>query len=219
MLEALTACAIVAAWRGGEGHIMTNMFDFLKGKCSVAVWALGGAYCDANSGACDVISILYTVVCADGDSVAWKCDGSWTRHWSEFVVGCSVRYVMVLQGAGCTMLFCLAAMWKVADNCIVFLVDPLNVLTIQRPSWSAHHAATQCIGLLSCCHAMEGAVASVLVGVAGRQAWILDCLLLLALCAIQPALKTKKQDMPICAAVVSILQHWQGGMGATLTGC
>ena len=117
MLEALTACAIVAAWRGGEGHIMTNMFDFLKGKCSVAVWALGGAYCDANSGACDVISILYTVVCADGDSVAWKCDGSWTRHWSEFVVGCSVRNVMVLQGAGCTMLLCLAAMWKVADNC------------------------------------------------------------------------------------------------------
>ena len=117
MLEALTACAIVAAWRGGEGHIMTKTFYFLMCRCSVAVRALGGANCDANSGACDVISILYTVVCADGDSVAWKCDGSWTRHWSEFVVGCSVRNVMVLQGAGCTMLLCLAAMWKVADNC------------------------------------------------------------------------------------------------------
>ena len=94
-----------------------------------------------------------------------------------------------------------------------FLVDPLNVLTIQRPSWSAHHAATQCIGLLSCCHAMEGAIASVLVSVAGRQAWILDCILLLALCAIHPALKTNSQDMPIRAAVDSISQHWQGGNG------
>ena len=100
-----------------------------------------------------------------------------------------------------------------------FLVDPLNELTIQRLSWSANHAASQCFGLFSCCHAMGGAIASVLVSVAGRQAWILDCILLLALRAIQPALKTKKQDMPICAAVVSILQHWQGGMGATLTGC